>query len=73
MEMIKMKFYGKQKHDLIEENDMLEIEMVNHSMENIRTQLLALISQVQEAKIPNDESSRDVRQWKKPIKESFIP
>ena len=72
-EITKMKFYGEQIHDLVDENDVLEIKMVNQRMEDIHTQLLALISQVQEAKISNGESSRDVRQWKKTIKESFMP
>ena len=42
-------------------------------MESLQGKILALSSQIQELKISEGETSRDVRQWKKSIKEMYTP
>ena len=73
IEITKLTFYSEQTDDLLQENDIEEIKLVSERMESLQGKILALSSQIQELKISEGETSRDVRQWKKSIKEMYTP
>ena len=73
IEITKLTFYSDQTDDLIQDSDIEEIKIVSERMESLQGKILALSSQIQELKISEGETSRDVRQWKKNIKEIYTP
>ena len=73
IEISKLTFYSEQIDDLLQDNDIEEIKLVSERMESLQGKILALSSQVQELKISEGETSRDVRQWKRNIKEVYTP
>jgi len=73
IEITKLTFYSDQTDDLIQDNDIEEIKIVSERMESLQGKILALSSQIQEMKICEGATSRDVRQWKKNIKQIYTP
>ena len=62
MEITKLAFYSDQTDDLIQDNNTEEIKIVSERMESIQSKIIALCSQIQELKISEGETSREVRQ-----------
>ena len=73
MEITKLAFYSDQTDDLIQDNDTEKIKVVSERMESIQSKIIVLSSQIQELKISEGETSREIRQWKKNIKEKYTP
>ena len=73
IEIAKLTFYSEQTDDLIQDNDIEEIKLVSERMESLQGRIFALSSHLQELKTSEGETSRDVRQWKRNIKEAYTP
>lgn len=73
-EMEKIKYYLEQTDDLIEEGDYNEMETVSKRSGTILDGICELMSKIQEVKVERGEdTARTIRQWKKTIKESYLP
>ena len=70
-EIAKLEYYAEQTNELIEENDIGEIEIVMDRMVEIKSRILMIIAQTQETKITEGMSNREVRLWKKNIKDQY--
>ena len=72
-EISKLRFYLEETGELLESKDYEEMRTVDVRTTKISERLSELIARAQELKIEQQESSRNVRQWKKDIKLSYAP
>ena len=71
-EVEKLKYYVDNADEIIKEGDYNEIKIISSRAAMILDEINTLVANVQELKIDRGETSRNVRQWKKEIKESYI-
>ena len=70
-EVEKLKYYVDNADEIIEEGDYNEIKIINSRTAVILDKINTLVPNAQELKIDRGETARNVRQWKKEIKESY--
>ena len=70
-EVKKLKYYVDNADEIIEEGDYNEIKIINSRAAVILDKINILLANVQELKIDRGETARNVRQWKKEIKEAY--
>ena len=63
--------YVDNADEIIEEGDYSEIKIINSRTAVILDKINTLVANAQELKIDRGETARNVRQWKKEIKESY--
>lgn len=72
-EVEKLKYYVDNADEIIEEGDYNEIKIINSRTAVILDKINTLVANVQVLNIDRGETARNVRQWKKEIKESYSP
>ena len=73
-EIEKLKYYLEQTDELIDENDLKEIETINKRTKAILDEIYNLVSTAQEMKVEHEkDTSRAMRQWKKDVREKYMP
>eukprot|EP00794_Sanderia_malayensis_P002861 gene2861-3307_t len=71
VEIKKLTYYSEQAEEVIDNEDYEEIKMIAERAEAIQGKLGRLIMKMEELKIENGRSAREVRQWKKETKDRF--
>ena len=70
-EIAKLEYYLNPIDELIEGNDLEDIQVTIKQVTKVANKLSDLVSKLEEIKIDNGISAREVRQWKKDLKSKY--
>ena len=72
-EIEKLKHFVEQADDSIEEQDYTQMESLNDRASKIYDGIIQLIADTEEMRIEQGHNSRDIRAWKREMKDNYTP